>query len=246
MNISLYQAAAALSAYSDWQETIAQNLAASSVPGYRKTEISLSNVPAGNLSTSSINSPSVLTKLNSSLNMSPGEIIANGDKTSVAIDGKGFFEVRFADGSRGYTRDGEFKLDSQGQLMTKEGYVVQGESGPIQLDLNNSASLSISNSGEISQGPDVKGKLKLVDFNDYRLLIPISGGYFMADHPSLESRNVENVSVRQGCLERGNTSPTTEMAQLIYVMRAFDANQRVIQINDERMSRAINVLGNNV
>jgi flagellar motor component MotA len=98
------------------------------------------------------------------------------------------------------------------EVITKQGYPVLGDSGPIQLDLNNSAPLSISNVGEISQGQDVKGKLKLVDFNKYDLLTPISGSYFLAENPGLKPTNVDNVSVRQGCLERGNTSTTIEMA----------------------------------
>src|SRR5512139_577095 len=122
MNISLYQAAAALSAYSDWQEIIAQNLSSASLPGYRKTDVSFSSVPSGAVSSAATTSSSVMPSMKQSLNMTPGEFIANGEKTSVAIEGKGFFEVRLADGSSGYTRDGEFKIDAQGQLVTKQGY----------------------------------------------------------------------------------------------------------------------------
>ena len=173
----------------------------------------------------------------------PGELRATGVNTDVAIEGKGFFEMQLPNGAAAYTRDGEFHINSLGQLTTKQGGLVLGDSGPIQLDLINPASLSISTAGEISQAGEVKGKLKIVDFEQPNLLTPISGG-FLANHPSLQPSDVAVPALRQGFLETANTSPVMEMASLISVMRSFEANQRVIQMQDERMGRAISELGN--
>lgn len=91
----------------------------------------------------------------------------------------------------------------------------------------------------------MKGKLRIVDFNQPNLLTQISGGCFMAsNNPNLQSTEVSQPAVRQGFLEAANTTPVTEMASLISVMRSFEANQRVIQLQDERMGRAISELGN--
>jgi flagellar basal-body rod protein FlgG len=177
-------------------------------------------------------------------NFAQGELRTTGVNTDVAIEGRGFFEVQLPNGATAYTRDGEFQINSVGQLTTKQGSLVLGESGPIQLDRNNSAPLSISATGEVSQGAEIKGKLRLVDFDQPNLLTQVSGGYFIANHPNLQPADATGTSVRQGFLEGANTLPVTEMASLINVMRAFEANQRIIQLQDERMGRAIAELGN--
>ena len=73
---------------------------------------------------------------------------------------------------------------------------------------------------------------------------PTSGGFFIAKNPALQEADNAAVTVRQGFLEGANTSAVNEMANLITVMRAYEANQRVIQMQDERMGRAISELGN--
>jgi flagellar basal-body rod protein FlgG len=148
-----------------------------------------------------------------------------------------------ANGATAYTRDGEFQVSAQGQLLTKQGYAVLGQNGPIQLDRNNRAPLSISATGEISQGPEVKGRLKVVNIDRPNLLTQISGGYFLADNPTLQPAPISQPSVRQGFLEAANTSSMLEMANLIRSMRSFEANQRIIQMQDERMGQAISDLG---
>jgi flagellar basal-body rod protein FlgF len=245
MNVSLYQAAAAMTAYNRWQEVIGENLAGASVPGFRKNDLSFSAVQAAATPTSGPTAPSLLPRADRSINLHPGEINATGNATDLAILGPSFFEVQLANGSTAYTRNGEFKLNAQGQLTTKEGYLVLSDSGPIQLDLTNPAVISISATGEVIQGLDVKAKLKLTDFNEAQLLTPISSQYFMATNPKLKGSTALYSTVRQGFLEASNSSTVEGMVNMINASRAYDVNQRVIQINDDRMSRAINVLGNN-
>ena len=247
--MSLIQAAAALNANNRWQELIVENLAASSIPGYRKQDLSFAAVQAG-LMRPGIGQPSapasayLVPQTTTGINFQPGEIKPTGVNTDLAIEGEGFFEVQLADGSAAYTRSGEFQLDAQGQLVTKEGYLVMTQGGPIQLDLNISAPLSVSATGEVSQGADTKGRLKLVNFSNPHLLRPIGGGYFLSDHPQIQMEEATQATVRQGFLEASNISSMKEMANLITAMRAYEVNQRVIQLNDERMSRTINELGN--
>ena len=249
MNVSLYQAASALNAMDRWQETIAENLAASSVPGFKKQEFSFAAVQAGlrpvPASAASGASRSVLmTAGDASTNFQPGEFRMTGVKTDLAVDGKGFFEVQLPNGSTAFTRDGEFHLNAQGQLVTKEGYTVLGDGGPIQLDLNNHAELSISATGEVSQGADLKGRIRLTEFGTPKLLTRLSGGYFTADNPNAGATPSTASTLRQGALEAANTSVVMEMANLMTAMRTFEANQRMAQIHDDRIARAINELGN--
>ena len=164
-------------------------------------------------------------------------------KTDVAIEGSGFFAVQMANGSTAYTRDGGFQLNSQGQLTTKQGYPVLGEGGPVQLDLSDSSPITISAKGEISQGTEVRGRIKVVDFDQPQLLTQAGAGYFVAQNPNLVPQEVAEPTIRQGFIEASNAATVSEMANLITVMRGFEANQRVISMQDERMNRAISELG---
>src|SRR5688572_22086111 len=116
MNVSLYQAASALSAMDRWQETIAENLASSSVPGFKKQDFSFAAVQAGlhgahGSSTSGATHAVQMSGGQASTNFQPGEFRVTNVKTDVAIDGRGFFEVQLPNGSAAYTRDGEFHID---------------------------------------------------------------------------------------------------------------------------------------
>jgi flagellar basal body rod protein FlgG len=250
MNISLYQAASALNANARWQEVIAENLASSSTPGFRKQELTVEAVRAGLLpaQTQASNrlAPPHFTLPNASLstNFTPGELRYTGSITDLAIEGPGFFEVQLANGSSAYTRDGEFRLNAQGQLTTKQGYPVLGDSGLIQIDPNNPAPIVISPSGEVSQGTDQLGRIRPVNFDQPSLLQPISGALFLAQDPNLTREVTDTSTLRQGWLEGANTTVSDEMASLLTAMRTFEANQRVIQIQDERMAKAIEELGN--
>lgn len=243
MNVSLYQAAAALNANSRWQELISENLAASSVPGYKKQELSFSAVQAG-LLPGAVNDRQrfELPQPVAATNFQAGELKFSGSKTDVALEGAGFLAVQMPDGATAYTRDGELRFNAAGQLTTKQGFPVLGDNGPVQIDVNNRAPVSISATGEVSQGAEVRGRLRAVEFNRPNLLTPIGRGQFLANHPELTPAESPATSFHQGYLETANTSPAMEMAHLITAMRLYEANQRVIHAQDERMSRAITEL----
>jgi flagellar basal body rod protein FlgG len=244
VNVSLVNASAAMNANARWQEVISENLSASAVPGFRRQQVSFETVQAGVMSQQATAQHWAMPKVANSTSFEPGAMQPSGNPMHVAIEGSGFFEVQLADGSRAYTRDGSFQMNNQGNLVTKEGYLVQGDSGPIQLDRNNSQPITISPRGQISQGAETRGQLKLVSFGEPQRLTPITGGLFMANAPGLLPETVREPAVRQGFLEGANTSPVAEMANLITAMRGFEANQKIVQLNDERMGRAISELGN--
>ena len=245
MNVSLYQAASALNAHARWQEVITENLSSSSIPGYKRQDLSFAAVQAGMMSPTAMagSQPFSLTRASISTNFQPGELQMTSSKTDVAIEGSGFFAVQMANGSTAYTRDGGFQLNSQGQLTTKQGYPVLGEGGPVQLDLSDSSPITISAKGEISQGTEVRGRIKVVDFDQPQLLTQAGAGYFVAQNPNLVPQEVAEPTIRQGFIEASNAATVSEMANLITVMRGFEANQRVISMQDERMNRAISELG---
>jgi flagellar basal-body rod protein FlgG len=247
MNVSLYQAASALSANSRWQEIIADNMASSSVPGFKKQQLSIAAVQAGLMPGSGMtgNSPQtfVLPKASTATNFSAGELKATGVSTDVAIEGAAFFEVQMPNGTTGYTRDGEFQINSQGQLTSKEGYPVLGQGGPILLNPHDPSPMTISSSGDISQGGSAKGKLGLAEFDNPALLTQINGSYFVDQNNNVHTKAVTS-TVRQGYVESSNSSTVVEMAGLLTAMRGFEANQHVIQIQDDRLGKTIADLGN--
>jgi len=246
MEVSLYQAAAAMNATERWQELVSDNLAAASVPGARKREISFSAVQAGLApQAASMGGPNyVIPAAATVTNFQQGELRPSGNPMDFALEGPGWFTVQMPNGQPAYTRDGQFQLNAQGQLVTKQGYLVLGAGGPIQFDPNNAAAVTISATGAVSQGADQKGSLQIADFNNPGLLTALGGDLFAANNSALQKTNAVDTHVRQGFLEGANTSPTSEMATLVTAMRMFEANQKVLQMQSDRMSREITDLGN--
>lgn len=244
MNVSLYQASAAMSANMRWQETVAENLASSSIPGYKRQDAIFSGVQTGALVPGMNAERASLPRAETTTSFSQGSIRATGVKTDVAIEGEGFFEIQLQGGRTGYTRDGEFRINAEGQLTTKRGEPVLGDGGPIQVDVRKGDPVEIASTGEVSQGEDVLGRLRLVKFSQPEQLESIGGGCYIAANPTTVAEEVTRPSMRQGSLEGANTSPVTEMASLITVMRLNEANQKMIQLQDERMGRVISELGN--
>jgi len=242
MDVSLYQSAAAMNATERWQDMIAENLASASTPGMRKQDITFASVEAGQAGGASCAIPSAT----ATLNFQPGELRPAG-AMDFAIEGKGFFTVQLPNGQRGYTRDGEFHLNAQGQLATKSGALVMGDGGPLQFDPNNSGPINVSATGEVSQtnlsgGTDQKGNLQITEFKKPQLLTMTTGGNFIATNPAVQPTTGGDSKVRQGFIEAANTSPTMEMSGLITAMRMFETNQKVMTMQSDRMSRVISDL----
>lgn len=244
VNVSLFQSAAALNATSRWQEAISENLASASIPGFKKQDISFDAVQSGVEALAKSQNKVGLPNASAQTNFSQGEMKFTGVNTDVGIDGKGFFEIQMPNGSLGYTRDGEFQINAQGQLVTKTGNMVVTQGGAFTIDRNDPSPVVISATGDISQGGVRKGKLKIVEFNDPHLLTQTGGGVFIANNPNLVSTTVAQPSLRDGFLEAANTSPVSEMANLISAMRSFETTQKTIQMNDDRMGKVISDLGN--
>lgn len=228
-----------------WQEIISENLASASVPGFKRQDVSFQSVSAGTMEQEAL-PPHLRFRLAEGrpvTQFQQGELRSTGVPTDVAIQGEGFFEVEMPSGATGYTRDGEFHISAQGTLVTKQGYAVLGEGGAIQLDLNASGPLSISPTGEVSQGGISRGTLKISSFSQPQRLTPVGGGIFISNDINLRAAEVPQPNLRSGFLEAANTSVVTEMANLISSMRYFEINQKMLQMHDENMGRTITQLG---
>ncbi len=168
---------------------------------------------------------------------SEGPIEQTGNPLDVAISGKGFFAVQTPDGI-GYTRDGQFKIDQDGNLVTSEGYMVQGESGPIQIT---GGSVFINEEGEFGQDGVVVNKLMIRDFPEDTLM-HIRGGVMFPQGENVSASETD-VRVLQGHLEDSNVVVVKEMVEMIAVQRHFQANQKVISATDSTLQKTANDIG---
>jgi len=239
MDVSLYSAASAMNATERWQDLIADNLSTANIPGARQREAIFSAFPAGHSATGE---PFVIPFASSAINFQQGELRATGNNMDFAVEGPGFIQIQLPDGSKGYTRDGELKLNSQGQLITKQGYTVMSEGGALQFDPNNAAPIRVSPEGEVSQGSEIKGKISVMEFAKPGQLTLLGNGIFRNDVPTMLPQLAQNTKVHQGFIETANTSPTLAMASMITAMRMFESNEKVMSMQNDRMGKAITEL----
>ncbi|MEM6330705.1 MAG: flagellar basal-body rod protein FlgF [Planctomycetota bacterium] len=169
-------------------------------------------------------------------NFRPGNLKHTGNDTDLAIEGNGFFQVAGPDGEALLTRAGNFRLDNVGRLMTANGYAVLDAGGaPIQLAPN--LPWSISGDGFIEQGGGAV-PIALVEPDSLAELTKVGANMF---RPRGEMRPVGETAraVRSGTLEMSAASSTRQMMAMIEVSRAFEANARMIQTQDDAMGQLV-------
>jgi len=241
----IYNNAASLTALEKWQATITQNLVASKVAGFKKTNFAMESDDQVKTKfepgQSAARHTGGLPVRTTSVNFTPAEIEQTQKPTDVAIDGPGFFQIQGADGQNLYTRNGEFQFNNENTLVTRHGLPVMGDGGPVTIDPEQGA-VSIAKDGTMSQGNNLLGRLQLYNFEDPQGLIRVEGGYFEApDGANPEA--LEEGQVVQGAIETSNVLPMEELVSLITVARAYEASQRSMLSHDDLVSKAINSLG---
>ena len=252
MNISLYQAATALEGAQQRQNVIAENLAASGIPGFKRNTVGFHAVNAAMFNdamqaVAKSQLQYMLPRITGHIDFSQGTLVRTGDNNSLAIDGPGFFTVTGPDNGTDYTRDGSFHVNSDGELVTKEGYPLRhaGGGAPITVATDTDAPITISPDGMVSQGGAPLGQLQLMNFSnaDLKLLKRINSGYYMANGATPNPVNLTETKVAQGFLEGSNATPMHEMSELMSSLRHFEANQKIMKIHDEQMGKMIRELG---
>lgn len=248
MNIGIYQSASALSALERWQDSVSQNISSSQTSGYRKRTVNFTGQNAGELHTSRGSHgggdalPVTFPKVSTGISFTSGENQQTRRDLDAAIQGDGFFEVQLDDGSKVYTRSGEFQLRADRTLVTSGGHEVMGDGGtPITL-IAGGGPVTISPDGSVLQGETAVGKLAVQKFENNAELVPIAGGYFAAPN-GVQPQRVEQPQVLQGYREGSNVTPLREMVDLILISRAYEANQKIIRTVDDQMEKTLNALG---
>jgi flagellar basal-body rod protein FlgF len=176
------------------------------------------------------------------IDFSQGAIRPTGNPLDVAINGSGFFSIQTPDGVQ-YTRQGNFTLNSEGVLITPDGYPVQGEGGEITLE---GGTIEIDLQGNVYVDGDEVDRLQISDFTNPETLKKAGNGRFVGSDGTIAADRPEESTVSQGYVETANVNPVRAMTEMIETSRAFEAYQKVIQSADEATSKSINDVGKTI
>jgi flagellar basal-body rod protein FlgF/flagellar basal-body rod protein FlgG len=235
MSSGYYAACAGLMARTDALDTIANNLANVSTPGFRATHNAFSSLlaTANDSPLSALNQDAneygVLS--GTRLDTTQGALVPTGNDLDLAIEGTGYFQVKTAAGPV-YTRGGNFRVSPQGQLITSAGDPVLGDGGPITIV---GEPVSISTDGTISTNGAISGRLKLVEFPPATALESVGSTYYTA--PAGTAIAAVNSQVRQGSLESSNVNPVTSVVELITAQRQVETMRRVLSMFNGEMDK---------
>jgi flagellar basal body rod protein FlgG len=247
MNVGLYSSAAGMRMGEASQDLATENLSMQSVPGFRQsfpvftTDPSMDSTEPG---VANSGNPAAV-RMTRMIDFSQGPVVPSGSPYHLAIQGQSFFEVKEADGTTTYTRDGAFRLSPQGKLLTSDGAQVLSQGGaPVVISTAQGGTPSIGADGTIQLNGEQVGSIGLAHFaNPSTSLQPGAFGRFIATQGSAKQGPAANDQVMQGKLEQGNGNPVSQMADMIQAVRLYEANQKTIQAADDNQNQLINSLG---
>ncbi|MEA2049922.1 MAG: flagellar basal-body rod protein FlgG [Campylobacterota bacterium] len=256
----LYTAASGMTAQQTNIDVISNNIANVNTTGFKQDRAEFQdlmyqslNFTAGATSADSNNPTGIDVGLGvrtSSIqkNYNQGSLKETGNSLDLAISGDGFFKVTMPNGESAYTRNGEFKLDSEGSIVNSSGYkldpeiVVPSELTDLSIAQDGTISAMNPTSGEIS----TLGQITITNFINPAGLSPLGGNLAIATNVSGDpidgtpgSDGMGDIS--QGMLEGSNVQLVTEMVNLITAQRAYEANSKSITTTDT-MLQTVNQL----
>jgi flagellar basal-body rod protein FlgF len=164
-----------------------------------------------------------------------GRIRLTGSPLDLAIQGRGFFEVKTPQGTR-YTRNGMLSLDNQRRLVTNLGYPVMGTKGELKIP---AGKMEISNQGQIKVDGNPVGAIKIMDFPDNDMPMKFAEGMFVSD----KGYSAKSPQVQVGHVEDSNVNSIGEMVKMIEGMRGYESAQKLIQTLDRMAETAIQEVG---
>ena len=178
-----------------------------------------------------------------------GGLTTTENPLDLAIEGDGFFQISMPDGETGYTRAGNFKLDSQGEIVTSEGNPLEPSitipPDTLSITITSDGTVSALQAGNLT--PTTIGQIELARFTNPGGLNAMGKNIFM---PSGSSGSVttENPgsdglgTVNQGFVEMSNVNIVEEMVNMIVSQRAYELNSKVVQTSDQMLQIATNII----
>jgi len=181
----------------------------------------------------------------------PGSIAQTGNPLDLAIQGDGFYQVLTDSGDVAYTRDGNFKRDANGTIVSSDGYPLQPnitiptDATEIVIGLNGTVSVRQAGSTDLSQ----VGQIQLVRFSNPAGLEAIGRNLYQKTPASGDATQgtagqgeFAKTTINQGFLEGSNVQIVEELINLITAQRAFEANSNVIKAADEILQTTNNTI----
>ena len=171
-----------------------------------------------------------------------GNLLQTGNSLDLAVNGRGFFQIQQPDGTLAYTRDGSFKLSSQGQLVTSSGYLLQPgvtiPQGAQSISIGTDGVVTVQLAGQAA--PQQVGTLTTSDFinpaglqarGENLYIETAASGPPQTGTPGLNGLG----TLSQGSLESSNVNIVEEMVNMIETQRAYEINSKAIQTTDSML-----------
>lgn len=248
MDHAIYTAMGAASQTLNQQAVTASNLANASTPGFRAQLNALRAVPVEGLS---LPTRTLVVASTPGADMTPGQLDYTSRPLDVALQQDGWLAVQTANGSEGYTRNGNIQVGPTGQL-TIQGHPVIGEAGPIsvpegsQITIAADGTISALNPGDAANTIAPVGKLKLVKAEG-KDVVRGDDGLFRVSPAAQATRGTTlqadaSIRVMSGVLEGSNVKPVEAMTDMIASARRFEMQMKVIGSVDENAQRANQLL----
>ncbi len=255
---ALYTSATGMKAQELVIDNTANNLANVNTNGFKRSQVDFADllyftlqkagteVAVGQPSPTGLQIGSGVRAVGTTKQFTPGVFEQTGNSTDVAIEGDGFFKVQLPSGDFRYTRDGAFRTDATGRLVTSDGYLL--DSGITIPDGIIPSSLRIGVDGTVTglqaASPETVaplGQILLVRFQNPAGLSSEGGNLLAitpASGPEVQDAPGNNGlgTLRQHYLERSNVEVVTELVTLISAQRAYEINSRAIRAGDEMLS----------
>lgn len=253
---SLWIAKTGLEAQQTQMDVISNNLANVSTTGFKRSRAVFEDLLYQNLRQPGAQS-SQQTQIPSGLQIgtgvrpiaterihTQGNLQQTGNQLDMAIQGNGFFQVLLPDGSTAYTRDGSFQSDSQGQLVTASGYVVQ----PAITLPANATSVTVGLDGVVSvtqpgvAAPVQVGSIQLATFINPAGLESMGQNLYLETAASgAPNTNVPGTNgtggISQGYVETSNVNVVEELVNMIQTQRAYEINSKSITTSDQMLQK---------
>jgi flagellar basal-body rod protein FlgF len=235
------QISSSMDALTKEYEIITHNMANVSTAGFKRRSNAFSKVLEANASPGQPYSPGIA-ELSTAFDFSQGNMNETGRELDCALMGKGFFVIETPNGPL-YTRNGVFNLNENGQIIDMQGRTVEGESGPITIPTNVSASeIFVAGDGTISTKDATIGKFNLVDFGENQnKLAPTGNNCFRMTDEEIVPAAAENLVVKQGFQEASNVQIVEELVDMIMVTRMYEANIHFMDSKKDAANSLMNV-----
>lgn len=176
---------------------------------------------------------------------SQGNLAQTGNAYDVAIKGNGFFQIQMPDGTTGYTRDGAFQVDANGQLVTNSGFAVQPgitiPANALTVTIANDGTVQVTTPGNAAN-PTTVGQIQIASFVNPAGLEPRGGNLYVetaaSGAPNAGAPNQNGLgALQQGFVEGSNVNVVEELVSMIATQRAYELNSKAIQTSDQMLQR---------